>query len=121
MLKIAHNVNDMKNYAKSLVTSDNAAILEKVREMPNLLSRPSAILEKVREIHISPILIMTESDRRSITRHFCIVQQFDLINAIKIYPAHQRYTKLTKFNDYAVLNFADSSCLEIFVLINIFI
>ena len=56
MLKIADNVKDTKNYAKSLVTSHNAAILEKVREMPNLLSRPSAILEKVREMPKSLIL-----------------------------------------------------------------
>ena len=36
MLTIAHNVNDMTNYVKSLVTSHNAAILEKVREIPHL-------------------------------------------------------------------------------------
>ena len=34
MLTIAHNVKDRTNYAKSLVTSHNAAILEKVREIP---------------------------------------------------------------------------------------
>ena len=56
MLKMAHSVKETINYAKSLVTSHNTAILEQVREMPNLLSRPSAILENVCQISISPIL-----------------------------------------------------------------
>ena len=34
MLEIEHNVNDTTNYVKCLVTSHNAAILEKVRENP---------------------------------------------------------------------------------------
>ena len=34
MLEIEHNVKDTTNYVKCLVTSHNAAILEKVRENP---------------------------------------------------------------------------------------
>ena len=57
MLTIGHNVQDRTNYVKSLVTSHNAAILEKVREMPNnYFSRPFAILEKVREMPNLPVL-----------------------------------------------------------------
>ena len=33
-LTIAHNVKDKTNYVKSLVTTHNTAILEKVREIP---------------------------------------------------------------------------------------
>ena len=73
MLEIAHNVKDRTNYVKSLVTSHNAAILEKVRDVsiyipqssaifekvrhvPIYFSRPSAILEKVRDVPI-PLLL----------------------------------------------------------------
>ena len=56
MLKIGLHVIDTKNYVKSLVTSHNAAILEKVRDVVIYFSRPSAILEKVRDVPISLIL-----------------------------------------------------------------
>ena len=55
MLKIGLHVIDTKNYVKSLVTSHNAAILERVRETPIYFSQPSAILEKVRDVPISLI------------------------------------------------------------------
>ena len=56
MLEIAHNARDTTNYVKCLDIWHNAAILEKVCEVPVYFSRPSAIFEKVREITIPLIL-----------------------------------------------------------------
>ena len=53
MLDIELHVRDTNNYVKCLGIWDNAAILEKVRDVPIYFSRHSAILEKVREITIS--------------------------------------------------------------------